>query len=72
MKKIFNNKNIYRKYVHNLKSKIYHENSYQRHILSKDLVSVYSEMGPIYQSLDIDYSRVDLIDFEYYERWLNG
>ena len=72
MKKLVKVKNIYRKSVHNLKSKIFHENIVGWHILSKDLTQIYSELSPIYADLDNDYFRIDLTDFKYYERWLNG
>ena len=72
MKKIVSGKNICHKYEHNLKSKIFHVGGHDYHILSKDLIQIYADLSPIYADLDRDYSRVDLIDYEYYERWLNG
>ena len=66
------NKNRKLKFVNNHKTQIYHKKLYSQHIVSKEWESVYSSLAPIYQSLDSDYVAIDLIDLEFYERWLNG
>ena len=41
------------------------------HIVNKELGEIFSSLIPIYQDLTYDYDKCDLIDLEFYERWLN-
>lgn len=71
LKKLIKNKNITVKSVNNHKIKN-HKFHPIKHIVSKELEEIYSSLSPIYQSLNNDFMMVDLIDLEFYERWLNG
>ena len=66
------NKNRTVKSVNNHKTQIYHKKRSCNHIVSKEWERIYKSLAPIYQDLDGDYMQVDLIDLEFYERWLNG
>ncbi len=70
MKKVLKNKHRYVKFVNNLgvKSHIYYA---FRHILSKDIIKAYPDMSEIYAELDADFQKIDVVDLEFYERWLN-
>lgn len=70
MKKLIKNKNKTVKSVNN--HKIKNHNFYEKnHIVSKGFGHVYSALTPIYKSLEDEFMRVDLMDLEFYERWLN-
>lgn len=71
MKKILKNKNTTLKSVNNLKRKN-HKFHIQSHNVSKGIKDACALLSPIYQELDVDFGKCDLIDYEYYERWLNG
>lgn len=64
------NKHIYKKTVNNLdiKNHIY---CVQRHNVSKDIARAYLEMSPVYLELDADFQKIDVVDLDFYERWLN-
>ena len=66
------NKNRRFKSVNNHKIQIYHKLYKKNHIVSKGWAEKYSELSLIYRDLQSDFERVDLIDLEFYERWLNG
>lgn len=68
---LIKNKNITFKIANNHKT-IYHKLGFRNHIVSKGLIWDYSMLIPIYQELAEDFERSDLIDLEFYERWLNG
>lgn len=70
MKKIVKRKNTTLKSVNN--HKITNHNFYKcKHNVSKELIDGYLSMAPIYQTLNAEYANVDLVDLEFYERWLN-
>ena len=62
-------KNRYLKFVNNHKIPN-HKFYLKKHIVSKE--SLYLQMSPIYQELDSEFCQIDLMDLEFYERWLNG
>lgn len=70
VKKVLKNKHRYVKFVNNLdiKTHIYYP---QKHILSKDIIKAYLDMSDIYAELDADFQKIDVVDLEFYERWLN-
>ena len=70
MSKFLKNRHRYRKNVNNLdiKSHIYYV---RKHIVSKDITRAYEEMSLIYEQLDTDFQKIDVVDLEFYERWLN-
>lgn len=72
MKKLTRKKNRSLKSVNNHKIQIHHKNSRLNHNVSMEIIKAYAEMSPIYQGLDSDYGKIDLVDLEFYERWLNG
>ena len=72
LEKMIKNKNRNFKFAHNLKIQNYHKLYGKKHIVSKGLEEIYSRLAPIYQELDTDFQKTDLIDLEFYERWLNG
>ena len=72
MKKLVQKKNRTLKSVNNHKIQICHKLFPFKHNVSRGLKQIYKEMSSIYQSLDNDFSEIDLIDLEFYERWLNG
>lgn len=71
LKKLIRKKNISKKSVNNHKIKN-HKFYANNHIVSKEIEEIYTSLTPVYQTLNADYERVDLIDLEFYERWLNG
>lgn len=71
VKKIIKNKNITVKSVNNHKIKN-HKFNLNYHMVSKEMAQIYSSLAPIYQSLNDEFEKIDLIDLEFYERWLNG
>jgi len=71
LKKLLKNKNIYVKTVNNHKTQVYHKFWDKYHILSKGYRENISDMLHIYQDIDNDFTKVDLIDLNFYERWLN-
>ena len=70
MKNLITRKNTSLKSVNNHKI-TNHKFCMFPHNVSKELLDVYMSMAPIYQALDVVYANIDLIDFDYYERWLN-
>jgi len=72
LEKIIKKRNISLKIVNNHKTKIYHKNPKNNHIVSKDIVRIMEELSPIYQDLDNDFQAIDVVDLIFYERWLNG
>lgn len=72
MRKFVIKKNRYLKTVNNHKIQNYHKLYEKKHIVSKGLEDVYKSLSPIYQELDNAFEKIDLIDLEFYERWLNG
>jgi len=72
MKKLIKNKNRTFKSANNHKIQIYHKLRLYNHIVSKGWEELYSGLAPIYQELQDDFDKVDLMDLEFYERWLNG
>ena len=72
MKKLVRNKNRTFKSVNNHKIQIYHKLRTSQHNVYGRLNDIYQELSSIYYDLDYDYQAIDLIDLEFYERWLNG
>ena len=72
MKKLVRKKFRSLKSVNNHKIQIYHKLRANKHIVNGELGVIYKQMLPIYQELDFDFQKADLIDLEFYERWLNG
>ena len=72
MKKVIKIKNRSFKSANNHKIQNYHKFYEKKHIVSKGLEEIYYQLAPIYQELDEDFQKTDLIDLEFYERWLNG
>ena len=70
MNKFLKNRHIYRKSVNNLDIKI-HIYSAKKHNVSKDIILAYQEMSNIYRQLDADFQKIDVVDLDFYERWLN-
>ena len=70
MKKLIKKTNRYVKSVNNL-GIIGHQILRSKHIIGRDWEKIISELRPIYEELDNDYSQIDLVDLIYYERWLN-
>lgn len=70
MKKVLKNRHRSLKNVNNLniKNHIYKSNS---HNLNKDILKAYLDMSKIYTELDSDFQKIDVVDLEFYERWLN-
>ncbi len=71
MKKL-KNKNRRVKSVNNYKTKLHHKSLRCWHSMSKDLTAIYDSLRPIYEELDSDFQKIDVVDLIYYERWLNG
>ena len=71
LEKIIKNKNRTFKFANNHKIQNYHKFFGKNHIVSMGCYD-YSQLSHIYRELDDDFQRVDLIDLEFYERWLNG
>lgn len=72
MKKLARKTNRYRKIVNNLHIKFFHIFYDRNHMVSKEWIDSYSQLAPIYQDLDNDFSKIDVVDLILYERWLNG
>lgn len=70
LKKLAFRKFRYRKIVNNHKI-LNHKFWSFPHKVSKELESIYSSLIPIYEELE-DLTLIDLVDLEFYERWLNG
>lgn len=70
LKKVLKSKHRYKKMVNNLgvKTHIYYQ---LKHTLSKDIIKAYKEMSEVYAELDADFQKIDVVDLEFYERWLN-
>jgi hypothetical protein len=71
MKKLIQNKNRIYKSVNNHKIQIYHKLKANKHNVNGRLFDIYNQMSAIYLDLENDFQAVDLIDLEFYERWLN-
>lgn len=71
MKKTLKSKFTSLKSVNNHKIKSHKTNGVW-HIVSKGIEDIFDSLAPIYQMLDEDFLQCDLIDYEFYERWLNG
>ncbi|MBE5736569.1 MAG: hypothetical protein E7356_04395 [Clostridiales bacterium] len=71
MKKVGLLKNRKYNLVNNHNTGIYHLLWEYPHNMSKGIVQAYASMSPIYKMLDREFSSIDLIDLELYERWLN-
>jgi len=71
LKKVIKNKNRYLKSANNHKI-LSHKIVWKNHIVSKDWGSLWQSLSPIYQMLNNDFDKIDLVDLEFYERWLNG
>lgn len=71
MKKLVRNKNRICKSVNNHKIQIYHKLKVVNHNVNRRLVEIFKDMSSVYLDLDYDFQKVDLIDLEFYERWLN-
>ena len=71
-KKLVLKKNKYFKSVHNFKHTKINKLRCCLHNVSKDIIKAYASMIPIYSNICKDFSQVDLVDLEMYERWLNG
>ena len=71
MEKILKNRNRCYKFVNNHKTKIYHKNATNSHIVSRELIQIMQELAPIYQELDSQFQAIDVVDLIFYERWLN-
>ncbi len=52
----------------NIKNHIYNLCS---HNLNKDILKAYLDMSKIYDELNCDFQKIDVVDLEFYERWLN-
>ena len=72
MKKVIKKKNRTFKSANNHKIQNYHKMFGNNHIVKWEPKEVYSQLASIYQELDDDFCQTDLIDLEFYERWLNG
>ena len=70
MRKFLKNRHIYKKCVNNLDIKI-HIYSTSTHNVSKDIILAYQDMFVIYEELDADFQKIDVVDLDFYERWLN-
>ncbi len=42
------------------------------HNVSKGLRKIIDDLAPIYKELNSNFEPIDLMDLEFYERWLNG
>jgi len=71
MKKVIKKKNIYFKCVNNHKIQIRHKFITKNHNVNGELSEIYLSMQPIYQDIDEEFMSIDLMDLEFYERWLN-
>jgi len=49
-----------------------HKMMFDCHNVSKGQIKLLKELASVYEELDADYQSIDLIDLEFYERWLNG
>ena len=72
MEKIIKKRNRTFKNVNNHKTKIYHIFGDKNHTLNKEIIQTMKELSLVYEDLDKDFQKVDLVDLIYYERWLNG
>ena len=71
VKKVVLLKNRKCKLVNNYNTGIYHLLWGCPHNMSKGIEYAYASMSPVYKMLDREFSSIDLIDLELYERWLN-
>ena len=72
LKKLVKNKNRIYQSANNHKIPSIHKIIQRKHNVSKGLQEIFRELAPIYEVLDIDFCVADLMDLEFYERWLNG
>ena len=72
LKKIVRNKNRIYQSANNHKIPRIHKLTICNHNVSKGLQEIFEELAPIYEELGSEFSAIDLVDLEFYERWLNG
>ena len=72
LKKLVKFKNRNLKPANNHKIPSYHKMMFDCHNVSKGQINLLKELVSVYEELDEDYRSIDLIDLEFYERWLNG
>ena len=75
MNKLIKNKNRYRKVVNN-QTITNHILLPKNHNVNKKWLnyfnpSCYQELKNVYESLDKEFTAIDVVDLIYYERWLN-
>lgn len=83
LKKLLKKKNITFKIVNNHKinygcsnvlfaRNLSSNNSYSYyHNINKELENIYESLTPVYQVINNEFDLCDLIDLDFYERWLN-
>ena len=57
--------------VNNHKRKIYHKNFAFKNIMSRSILKIMQELAPIYEELNTEFQTIDVVDLNFYERWLN-
>lgn len=72
LKKLVKNKNRIYQFANNHKIPSIHKLTIYNHNVSKGLQEIFRELAPIYEELDGGFATIDLMDLEFYERWLNG
>ena len=72
LKKLLKNKNRICQSANNHKIPRIHKLTICNHNVSKGLQEIFEELAPIYEELGSEFSAIDLVDLEFYERWLNG
>ena len=72
LKKLLKSKNRICQTANNHKIPSIHKLVSKNHNVSKGLQEIFESLAPIYEELDSAFSTIDLIDLEFYERWLNG
>ena len=72
LKKLLKNKNRICQSANNHKIPRIHKLYASKHIVSKGLEKALESMASIYREIGKEFEAVDLIDLEFYERWLNG
>ena len=72
LKKLLKIKNRIYQSANNHKIPSIHKMVVSNHTVSKGIQEIYKCLAPIYEDLDSGFSAIDLMDLEFYERWLNG
>ncbi len=72
LRKLLKNKNRIYQFANNHKIPSIHKKMRQQHNVSKGIQEIFRELAPIYEELNKDFCATDLMDLEFYERWLNG